>query len=225
MSVLDIAHRGASVDAPENTLQAFELAVEQGADMIETDLHLLRDGTVGLYHGDEIDGVPLGTLTLDELRERRPAAPTLAEALDACGERIAFNLEIKRPRGGAYAGLEKRVLDEVRSRGILDQTLFSCFNDGVLETLRGLERAARLGLLISRRSAVGVDGRAERLAAEAVHLHRSLAEPERIDAVHAAGRHVHVYTVDDTDELRRMIERGVDGIFTNRPARLRELLD
>ena len=224
MSVLDIAHRGASVDAPENTVEAFELAVEQGADMIETDLHLLRDGTVGIYHDNEVDGVPLGSLSLDELRERRPAAPTLAEALDACGERIAFNLEIKRPRGGAYDGLEKRVLDEVRSRGILDQTLFSCFNDGVLETLRGLESAARLGLLISRRSAVGMEERAGRLAAEAVHLHRSLAEPERIDAIHVAGRRVHVYTVDDTDELRRMIERGVDGIFTNQPARLRELL-
>ncbi len=60
MSALVIAHRAASVDAPANTLEAFELAIEQGADMIETDLHLLRDGSVGIYHDDEVDGTPLG---------------------------------------------------------------------------------------------------------------------------------------------------------------------
>ena len=136
MSVLDIAHRGASFDAPENTLAAFELAVEQGADMIETDVHLLRDGEIGIYHDDAVDGSPLAELSLAELRERRPDAPTLVEALDAVGEIIPFNLEIKRPRRARYAGLEKQVLDLVRARGLLERTLFSCFGDDVLRVLR-----------------------------------------------------------------------------------------
>ena len=80
---LVIAHRGASIDAPENTIEAFQLAVEQGADMIETDLHLSKDGAVPLYHDSKIDGVPVGDYTLAELRERIPGLPTLEEALDA----------------------------------------------------------------------------------------------------------------------------------------------
>ena len=134
----NIAHRGASVDALENTLEAFALAVEQGADMIETDLHLLRDGVVALYHDDEIGGVPVGELTLAELRGHLPRAPTLQEALDRFGARIPWNLEIKSPKSGDYAGLERIALDEVRRRGILEQTLFSSFSDSVLARLREL---------------------------------------------------------------------------------------
>ena len=225
MSVLDIAHRGASVDAPENTLAAFELAVEQGADMIETDLHLLRDGEIGIYHDDAVDGTPLAMLSLAELRERRPDAPTLTEALDAVGERIPFNLEIKRPRRARYEGLEKRVLDEIRARRLLERTLFSCFGDDVLVALRELDADARLGVLVSPRGAASVEARAARVGAEAVHLHRKLATRENIDSAHAAGRRVHVWTVDDAAEQRRLVESGVDGIFTNRPAQLRGLLD
>jgi glycerophosphoryl diester phosphodiesterase len=109
--MLDIAHRGASQDATENTLEAFELAIAQGADMIETDLHLLRDGSVALYHDDRIGGIAVGELTLDELRHHLPYAPTLQETLDRCGARIPFNLEIKSPPEGDYVGLEEIALD------------------------------------------------------------------------------------------------------------------
>ncbi len=224
MSVLDIAHRGASFDAPENTLAAFELAVEQGADMIETDVHLLRDGEIGIYHDDAVDGSPLAELNLAELRERRPDAPTLVEALDAVGEIIPFNLEIKRPRRARYAGLEKQVLDLVRARGLLERTLFSCFGDDVLRVLRELNADARLGVLVSPRAAASIEARASRVGAEAVHLHRKLATRENVEAAHAAGRRVHVWTVDDAAEQQRLVESGVDGIFTNRPAQLRSLL-
>ena len=114
-----IAHRGASKDALENTLEAFELAIEQGADMIETDLHLLRDGAIALYHDDELGGVAVGELTFAELRKRLPRAPTLQETLDRFAARIPFNLEIKSPRAGDYPGLEELMLAEVRRRGIL----------------------------------------------------------------------------------------------------------
>ena len=123
--------------------------------MIETDLHLLRDGAVALYHDDEIGGAPVGSLTLAELRERLPRAPTLQETLDRFGARIAWNLEIKSPPTGDYAGLEQIVLDEVRRSGILERTLFSSFSDSVLARLRDARAAraaryARLGAAARR---------------------------------------------------------------------------
>ncbi|MBM4336243.1 MAG: glycerophosphodiester phosphodiesterase [Deltaproteobacteria bacterium] len=217
----NIAHRGASVDELENTLEAFALAVEQGADMIETDLHLLRDGVVALYHDDEIAGVPVGELTLSELRGHLPRAPTLQEALDRFGARIPWNLEIKSPTSGDYAGLERIALDEVRRRGILEQTLFSSFSDSVLARLRALERRSRLGTLVSVYQPGEILERARHVGSEAVHLHLLLASEERVQEAHAAGFRVNVYTVDDPAAQRRLSGFGVDGVFTNLPGRLR----
>lgn len=222
--MLNIAHRGASQDAPENTLAAFELAIEQGADMIETDLHLLRDGAIALYHDDEIRGAAVGALTLAELRERLPAAPTLQETLDRFGARIPFNLEIKSPPSGDYAGLERLALAEVGRRGLLERTLFSSFSDTVLARLRELEPRARLGTLVWVRQPRRPVERATRVGAEALHLHVALATDDAVRAAHGAGLRVNVYTVDDATVQLRLRTAGVDGIFTNAPGKLRALL-
>lgn len=222
---LVIAHRGASVDAPENTIQAFELAVAQGADMIETDLHLSKDGAVPLYHDSEIDDVPVGNYTLAELRDRIPGLPTLEEALDAVGDRIAFNLELKRLPDYDYQGLEERVLAEVNRRKLLDRTLFSCFYDTALADLRALSPSARIGLLVSPRSNFAIVERAKRLAAEAVHPQLEITTEALVSEIHAAGFRVYVFTVDDPDTQRRLLGWSVDGLFTNLPGPLRELIE
>lgn len=219
-----IAHRGASRDALENTLEAFELAIAQGADMIETDLHLLRDGAIALYHDDALDGVPIGALTLADLHARLPRAPTLLQALDAFGAKIAWNLELKSPPSGDYIGLEARVLDEVLRRRILERTLFSSFSDPVLARLRALEPAARLGTLISTRKPGDPIARARAVGAEAVNPHVTLVTRESVLDAHAAHLQVNVYTVDDPVVQLRLRDWGVDAIFTNRPGPLRILL-
>ena len=221
---LVIAHRGASRDAPENTPAAFQLAVEQRADMIETDLHLCRDGSVPLYHDNELEGRPLRDWTLAELRERLPELPTLEETLDRFGEAIPFNLELKTHPAHDYPGLEERVLAEVRKRGLLERTLFSCFFDPALARLRELEPAARIGLLVSRRSNVKIIERAQGLGAEAVHPELAITSPELLEELCAAGLAANVFTVDDPVEQQRLIDQGVEGIFTNLPGKLRELL-
>jgi glycerophosphoryl diester phosphodiesterase len=224
VSFLNIAHRGASLDAPENTLEAFRLAVTQGADMIETDLHLTRDHAVPLHHDSALDGEEIGGLRLEELRERAPSVPTLEEALDLVRDRVPFNLELKHPAGGEYEGLEARVLDEIGGRGLVQRTLFSSFRDAALVRIRELEPKARIGLLVSERAEVTIEERALRVRAESVHLHWRRATRERIQALHAQGFRVYVYTVDDPEEQRRLLGEGVDGIFTNVPARLRALV-
>jgi glycerophosphoryl diester phosphodiesterase len=229
---LAIAHRGASGQRPENTLAAFELAVEQRADMIEIDLHRCADGDIVIRHDEELLSLggsgEIADSTLTEIRlldagdgER---IPTLDAVLDGFGQRIPFNLEIKRGTAGEYEGLESETLRAVSARGLLDGTLFSSFYDGVLRRLREQEQRARLAVLVSPRRPEQIFERAEAVAAEAVNPWHGLATPELVTEAHARGLAVYPYTVDDPEVMRRLLDDGVDGMFTNFPERLLALL-
>ncbi len=230
---LVIAHRGASAYRPENTLAAYELACAQGADMIEIDLHRTRDGAVVVTHDEGLAALggrgEIADATLAEVRTLDAGGgqrvPTLDEVLDRFGERIAFNLELKRGSRGDYPGLEGLALEALERRGLLEQTLFSSFHDSVLARLRTLSPAARIGLLLSRRFPDHALERARALGAEALHPERSLASPQFVAEARRAGLALNVYTVDAEEELRRLLQLGVDGIFTNVPDRLRALVD
>lgn len=228
-----IAHRGASGERPENTRPAFRLAVDQRADMIETDLHLTRDGAIPLTHDAALDHLggrgEIADATWAEIRTLDAGGgervPLLQEALDEFGPQIPFNLELKTGARGHYAGLEAAALAEVERRALLDQTLFSSFQDPVLARLRAESAAARIALLISRRSAADWRKRARALRAEALNPELGLLTPELVRAAHGEGLAVYVFTVDPEPEMRRMRDYGVDGLFTNYPARLRRLLE
>lgn len=234
---LVIAHRGASGELPENTLAAFERAVELSADMIETDLHLSRDGIVMIHHD-----ASLGRLgDVAEIRDRTAAElaalnaapgatvveriPTLLDVLDRFGARMQFNLELKvDAREQAYVGLEERVLQEVEARGLMDRMLFSSFDDGVLERLRARSPHARLAVLVAARRPFGILKRAERVGAEAINPQCLLVNAALVRAAHRAGLAVYPYTANEIPEMTRLLDCGVDGIITNYPARLRELV-
>lgn len=234
---LVIAHRGASGERPENTLSAFERAIELASDMIETDLHLTRDGVVVIHHD-----ASLGRLGLPgEIRDRTAAElasldatlgrgsfepmPTLLDLLERFGRRMAFNLELKVGESAAYDGIERVVLREVEARGLLPRMLFSCFDDPVLERLRAACPAARLAVLVSPRLPERVLERAARVAAEAVNPHVSLVDRRFVEAAHGAGLAVYPYTANDPAEMTRLLDCGVDGIISNFPALLRRLVD
>jgi glycerophosphoryl diester phosphodiesterase len=229
---LVIAHRGASAERPENTLPAFELAVAQGADMIETDLHRTRDGAIVITHDEELAGLggrgEIADATLAEIRAldagRGERVPTLDELLDGFGARVPWNLELKRGTRGAYDGLEEATLAQVRGRGLLATTLFSCFYDPVLARLRALEPEARMGLLISRRYPERMVERARALGAEALHPELALVDEALVASAHGAGLAVYVFTVDAPEDMQRLLGMGVDGLFTNHPQRMRTLV-
>lgn len=233
-----IAHRGASGELPENTFPAYTLAVEQQADMIEIDLHLTTDATVVISHDAELDHFGregfIGDLSRAEVAELDAApghaagplpVPELPAVLDRFGERIPFNLEIKRGEHDVYPGLEAIVLEQVKRRGLLERTLFSSFFDPVLAELRRLEKTARLATLVSPRAPERVWARADRVGSEAVNPHFLLATSDFIDEAHDRGLAVFVYTVDDEELMVELLDRGVDGLFTNLPARMRGLVD
>jgi glycerophosphoryl diester phosphodiesterase len=227
-----IAHRGASGHLPENTMPAYELAVELESDMIEVDLHCTRDGAIVVTHDEDLAGLggrgEIADATLAEVRAldagRGERVPTLDEVLDRFGARIPFDLEIKRGKRIEYPGIEAAAAAAVEARGLVAATLFSSFYDPVLARLRAVSPAARIGLLLSRRSGERALERARALGAEAIHPEVSLATRELVEAAHGEGLAVYVFTVDDPAEMRRLLDRGVDGLFTNFPERLRALV-
>ncbi len=230
---LVIAHRGASGHRPENTMAAYELAVEERADMIEVDLHVSRDGAIPISHDatlerlggqGEIADCELAVVqALDAGDGQR--VPILSDVLDRFGDRIPFNLELKQSTRGPYPGLPAAALAAVRERGLEADTLFSSFYRDVLAELRGHSAEARVALLLSPQWPEKPIERARALRAEAINPHFTMAKPDLIDEAHAAGLAVYVYTVDDEAEMERLIELGVDGLFTNQPHRMRILLE
>ena len=151
--------------------------------------------------------------------------PTLDEILDRFGAQIPFNLELKRATDSDYDGLEAQALKSVKARGLLARTLWSSFYDSVLGRLRALEPDARLALLISARYPIRILERARDLGAEAINPEASIVSAALVDDAHAAGLGVYVFTVDDPEEMQRLLALGVDGLFTNHPDRMRALVD
>lgn len=230
---LVIAHRGASAYRPENTHAAYQLAVAQGADMIEVDLHRTRDGEVVITHDAELERLGgAGEVADSDLRALRALdagegerIPVLEEMLDAFGAQIPFNLELKRSSEGGYDGMPARAWRVVSERGLVRATLFSSFYDPDLAELRELAPEARIALLLSRRFPAGALERARKLGAEALNPALPLVDAELVRSAHGEGLAVYVFTVDEPEDMRRMLDLGVNGLFTNRPDVMRALVD
>ena len=240
-----VGHRGASALAPENTLRAFELAVELGCDMLEFDVLDLQDGTLVLAHSNDLHevshGAARGTVrrrTLESLRRLAPDLPTFDEALAFCAERlpgIGLQIDLKR------RGVESGVVEALRRHDLLDRSWVSGFDARALRLLAELEPGLprsftlprdRFG--ISRRGPIAPLVRAglasvgaslpRRLpalvaaaGATAATLHYSVASPAAIARAHELGAAVYVWTVDDVHTAKRLIDAGADGIITNDP--------
>jgi glycerophosphoryl diester phosphodiesterase len=233
---LVIAHRGASGERPENTEAAFERAIELGADMIETDLHLSKDDVVMIHHDAQLERLgatgEIRDYTFAELRDldaapgqlKRAAIPTLLDLLERQAPRIDFNLELKVGLTGPYEGLEKQVVAMLEDRGLLPRMLLSSFDDAVLKAVREASAGARIAVLVSPREPEAVIERAFAVAAEAINPHWALVTRESVEEAHAQGLSVYPYTANEESEMRRLLDCGVDGVITNYPDRLKALL-
>lgn len=225
--VLVIAHRGASVDAPENTLAAFRAAVAQHADYVELDVQESSDGQVLVVHDSDlmkIGGSPMKIWehTAAELRTvdigKGERVPTLAEALETCkGTPSHVLVELKSY--GHSQRLEERTAHVVEAAGMANSCAFMSLNHDMVRTMKRLRPAWRTGALFAKSvgDPTAFDG--DFLAIEARALTPSLAR-----RAHRAGKDVYVWTVNDAAWMLAAASRGSDGVITNFPAVAREVL-
>lgn len=239
-----IAHRGASSVAPENTMAAFRKAVEMGAGFIETDLQLSRDARLVALHDDTLDRTTNGrgsvsSKTLQELRaldagswfrtSNHEAAPGFAgERIPTIEEILAFgreheiglHLEVKAT---GPSGVEHAIVGALRASGEIPRSIVLSFSQSVLRRVRQLEPLAMTGFLFSDRFpsvvATAVEVGARQLLPRTDRVTREL-----VTEAHAHDLKVVTWTADTPEEMRKLISAGVDGIITDYPDRLVEIL-
>ena len=222
-----MAHRGASLAAPENTMAAVHAAIDSGAQWVEIDVQETADGEVVVIHDSDlqkIGRVPLGVATseLEELQEidigswfgeefSEERIPTLDQVLRLCKGRIRVNIELKYY--GAQQQLEKRVAEIVDANAMADQVLVMSLSLDGIRKMRQLRPAWTLGLL----SSVAV-GNLAALEVDFLALNARFASRHLIRRMHEQGKDIMVWTVNDPVGMSAMASRGVDVIITDEPA-------
>jgi glycerophosphoryl diester phosphodiesterase len=236
---LIIAHRGSSAHAPENTLAAFTLAADQGADAIELDVTLTRDGQVVVIHDDTLDRTTNGTGRVDQLlyaeitqydagvkfngKFTGECVPLLSQVFDAVGQRVLINVEIKSTTIKT-TGIEAKVIDLIRRYGLIERVIVSSFNPLALITLKRAEPHLACGLLYSPDEPIYLS-RAWLAPLipnlDARHPRADTVTPEVVKQVHARGQKINVWTILEPAKVQSLTAASVDGLIGNDPVMMR----
>jgi glycerophosphoryl diester phosphodiesterase len=227
------AHRGLALEAPENSMAAFRAAGEAGASWVELDVQRTRDGALVVLHDGDLmrmagDPRKVSALTLAELQaldigsRRGPAyagerVPTLEEVVDYARGRFRLNVELKY--NVRDPGLAPAVVELLRREDFLDQAVVTSLDHAGLRQVRALEPRLRTGLIVT--AAVG---NVVRVDTDFVSLNAAKADAALVRRAQAAGKQVHVWTVNAPEAMLRMIERDVDNVITDDPALLVRLM-
>ena len=219
------AHRGDSAHAPENTMKAFELAVQAGADAIELDCCLDKDGEVLVFHDDTLDrlcGRPgrLEDLSFAEWKQLRVGGepiPTLAEVLNTID--LEVDVELKSPKLGRAGQLVAAAAKVIADSGAAERILVSSFDPVALTQFHRTSPDIACAYLFHKEQAMpmrkGWIGTL--VGASAVHPEHTLCTEASVKAWHQAGLPINAWTVDDDAELIRLGKLGIDGVFANDP--------
>lgn len=239
-----IAHRGACKVAPQNTIPAFQKAIEMGCDGFENDVHLTKDGFVVVCHDHEIDETSNGTgfiadYTLEELREfdfgsyfsqefAGTKIPTIDEFLDLCGGLKVVNIEIKAPKQKG-TDLVRKTIDKVKEFGLFDKLIISCFDKDVLIECKEVDSKTRTGILYSMECPYpeiydDPVAFAKKINADALHPLGVFVNEDYIADCHKAGLIVNPWTIDKPYAIERLRDWGSDGVITNYPDLAREII-
>ncbi len=239
---LIIGHRGACAHAPENTIASFKLAIEHQADFIELDAKLSLDGEVVVIHDQTVDRTTNGSgtvnqLTLAQLKELDAGGkfdskftgekiPTLDEVFKAVGKEILINVELTN-YSSQRDNLIPKVAELVKSNGMQERVLFSSFMPGNLKWMHKLLPDAPVALLCLE----GFAGSFSRsvfckgISPNIIHPYLADVNETYVSREHKRGRRVHTWTVNDPEDVARMIKAGVDGIFTDDPLASRKIME
>lgn len=230
---LIFGHRGAMARAPMNSMAAFKLAGEQGADGIELDVHLSRDGQLVVIHDDTVDATTDGQgkvadMTLDQLKRLDAGAwyadefagqgiPTLDEVIDAIGESLFINVEIKSPRESVDR-LENRLASCLRRHNMRERIIVSCFDPVILRRVKQMMPMVLMGFLYQPDMPAAHYLPLKELWHEARHPRHDMVDEGYMRWARAQGYFVNVWTVNDPRRALQLKRLGVNSIMTDDPA-------
>jgi len=232
---IPLAHRGGAAESPENTLAAFRAAWQLGFRYLETDAHVTTDGVVVAFHDRDLGRVGsrrgrIGEHSWAELRDVRVGGepiPRLDEVLESLPE-ARFSIDAKTD---AVAG---PLVDLLRRMGAMDRVCIGAFDDrrltrvrrhadGRVATTLGPWAITRMRLAASGRIRYS-PGHGDVLAVPPGWRRWRLVDQAFVAKAHSHGLAVHVWTVDDAEQMHHLLDLGVDGIFTDRPSTLKRVL-
>ncbi|MDZ7290776.1 MAG: glycerophosphodiester phosphodiesterase family protein [candidate division KSB1 bacterium] len=228
------AHRGASGYAPENTLAAFRLAMEMGAEMCELDVQQTADDRLVVMHDNTLDRTTNGKgnvweMTLAELQKYDAGSwfdprfagetlPSLEQVVELVRGEMKLNIEVKMH--GHERNVAQLVVETLRHEKFVDECVVTSFDRSVADEIKSLAPELKAGYIFGWKefSSEVFSGKVELLSA-----HYSLVDASFVERARIAGKSVHVWTVNEQALMRRLMELGVDGIITNYPDRLQAM--
>jgi glycerophosphoryl diester phosphodiesterase len=234
-SVLAFAHRGGAREAPENTMKAFEYAVGLGYRYLETDAYATRDGVLISFHDDKLDRVTtskgkIEALNWDELKSARIGGsepiPLMEDLLTRWPE-VRINIDPK------HDAAVTPLIALIKRLGIEDRVCIGSFSDKRIRQVqdafdgRVCTSLGPTGVLKLKSASAGMPFRRFREGCAQVPVKASnvtIVTRRFVEAAERAGLQVHVWTIDDEVEMRRLIDLGVHGLMTDRPAVLKRVL-
>lgn len=231
--VMIMAHRGASKAAPENSLAAVRLAMEAGSDWVEIDVQETADGEVVVIHDSDFmklarNKTKVWDARLSDLQSidiggsfgpsfQNERVPTLSEVLQLCQGKTGVLIELKYY--GHDQQLEQRVVDIVEKHGMSNEIMVMSLKPDGVRKMKRLRPTWKCGVLLS----VSV-GNIQKIEADFLAVNARFATRSLINKLHQAGKEIYVWTVDDPVSMSLLMNRGVDGLITNRPEVAKDVL-
>jgi len=248
-NVLVIAHRGGAGLMPENTMASFKNGIALKSDFIEMDAHLSKDGIPVIIHDPTLerttDGFgPISNFTLAQLQTYNAAAkslsvttkepiPSFAQVLDlAKPTNVKIEVEIKLSSQGRYNGIEQKMIDEIVAHDMTDRVQISSFDMNVLKDVKALNPKIKTVVLMSvdyfraydLNTPKTIIDHVSSLGAEIIAVNKDYLNAKLVQEARARKIIVEVWTVDSESDIKIFIAMGEDGIISNRPDKLKEVI-
>jgi glycerophosphoryl diester phosphodiesterase len=224
--MIAVGHRGAAGIEPENTLRGFRRAIALGVDYVECDVHLTRDGELAVIHDETVDRTTsghgrVGDFTMEELWQldagQGERIPTLEEVLATTRGHVKVLVELKG------AGVEEKTVETVRAAGMTGDVIFTSFHLERIERVRQIDPSLTTGAIFSQPPPDFCE-RARAAGATTLGVHHKSLTAERVREAQSQGFVLRAWNPDTEPEMEAMVDLGVDGIGSNRPDLLLEVL-
>jgi glycerophosphoryl diester phosphodiesterase len=222
--MLKVGHRGARAYEPENTLRSFNKAIELGVDAIELDVRKTKDNEIIVMHDADVKRTTNGEglvrdLTLKEIKnltsEKNEKIPTLEEALDSLNRRVKVFIELKE------TGIEEQVASLIKKKAMKKSVVIVSFLEDALKKVKEIDPEIETGLIYAKHKnplKAALELKAQWLLAFYKFTHSA-----NVQKAHENGLKIIVWTVNTPEEVAQMVEKGVDGVASDRPDILQQL--